>query len=56
MEASTTMPFDMRILRSFRCLRPLKMLKKLPSKFFGIVCLFCHVPNTICDVIVITVK
>ena len=27
------LPFDLRILRSFRCLRPLKMVSKVPSKF-----------------------
>ena len=27
------MPFDLRTLRSFRCLRPLKMVSKVPSKF-----------------------
>ena len=26
------MPFDLRTLRSFRCLRPLKMVSKVPSK------------------------
>ena len=28
-----SMPFDLRTLRSFRCLRPLKMVSKVPSKF-----------------------
>ena len=27
-----SMPFDLRTLRSFRCLRPLKMVSKVPSK------------------------
>ena len=26
------LPFDLRMLRSFRCLRPLKMVSKVPSK------------------------
>ena len=29
------LPFDLRILRSFRCLRPLKMVSKVPSKCSG---------------------
>ena len=28
-----TFPFDLRMLKSFRCLRPLKMVSKVPSKF-----------------------
>ena len=27
------LPFDLRTLRAFRCLRPLKMVSKVPSKF-----------------------
>ena len=27
-----SVPFDLRMLRSFRCLRPLKMVSKVPSK------------------------
>lgn len=29
------LPFDLTILRSFRVLRPLKLVSKVPSKFFG---------------------
>ena len=28
-----TFPFDLRMLKSFRWLRPLKMVSKVPSKF-----------------------
>ena len=28
------LPFDLTILRSFRVLRPLKLVSKVPSKFF----------------------
>ena len=30
------LPFDLTILRSFRVLRPLKLVSKVPSKFVGI--------------------
>ena len=30
--AEKSVPFDLRMLRSFRCLRPLKMVSKVPSK------------------------
>ena len=29
------LPFDLTILRSFRVLRPLKLVSKVPSKFWG---------------------
>ena len=31
------LPFDLTILRSFRVLRPLKLVSKVPSKFVGMV-------------------
>ena len=36
-----SVPFDLRMLRSFRCLRPLKMVSKVPSKL-GV---FAHFPE-----------
>ena len=30
-----SLPFDLRTLRAFRCLRPLKMVSKVPSKLFA---------------------
>ena len=30
------LPFDLTILRSFRVLRPLKLVSKVPSKFVGV--------------------
>lgn len=31
-ETDQSLPVDLRMLRSFRCLRPLKMVSKVPSK------------------------
>ena len=34
MTAESSLPFDLTILRSFRVLRPLKLVSKVPSKAF----------------------